>query len=82
MRPVVKLKAIEEATEEQRKQGLVEWADAFTAQNWEQVQKLNNPAIKEAVKQMRTIMNTPEQRQIVWNRKALHTNLGAEQNWA
>ena len=66
---VMDLKAIGEATEEQRKQGLVEWADAFTAHNWEQVQKLSNPAIKEAVNQMRTIMNSPEQRQIVWDRK-------------
>ena len=29
----------------------------------------DNPGVKETVEQMKTIMNTPEQRQFVWDRK-------------
>jgi hypothetical protein len=34
------LKAISEATEDERKQGLVEWAQAFTARDWEQIRQI------------------------------------------
>jgi len=66
---VMDLKAISEATEEERKQGLVEWARAFTAMDWEQIRKIENAGVREAVKQMQTVMSTPEQRQMIWSRR-------------
>ena len=66
---VMDLTAVAGATEAEKQQGLVEWANAFTAKDWEQVQQIDNPAVKEAVKQMRTIMSTPSERDIIWSRK-------------
>ena len=63
------LKAVSEADEEERKRGLVEWAEAFSAKDWEQIQRIDNPGVKEAAKQMQTIMSLPEQRQMIWSRK-------------
>ena len=57
------------ATDEEKKQKLVEWANAFRAKSWSEMEEIDNSAIREAAKQMRVIMSTPDQRQIVWNRK-------------
>ena len=66
---VMDLKAIADADEQERKRGLVEWAEAFNAKDWEQIGRINNPGVKEAAKQMQTIMSTPEQRQMIWSRR-------------
>ena len=66
---VMDLKAISDASEEERKRGLVEWAEAFTARDWEQLQKIDNPGVKEAAKQMQTAMSNQQQRQMIWSRK-------------
>ena len=66
---VMDLRAIADATEEERKQGLVEWAEAFTAQSWDQIQRIENKGVKEAMEQMRIIMSKPDQRQIIWERR-------------
>ena len=66
---VMDLKAISEATEEERKQGLVQWAEAFSAKSWEQLQKIDNPGVKEAAIQMQTAMSNQQQRQMIWSRR-------------
>ena len=66
---VMDLKAIAEADETERKRGLVEWAEAFTARNWEQIRKIKNLGVKEAANQMQTIMGSAEQRQMIWSRR-------------
>ncbi len=66
---VMDLTAISDATEEDIKQGLVQWANAFSAESWDDIDKIDNPDIKEAVNQMRTIMSSPEDREIVWRHK-------------
>lgn len=66
---VMDLKAIAEASEEERNRGLVEWAEAFSARNWEQLGKIKNPGVKEAAKEMEAVMSSPEKRQFVWNRR-------------
>ena len=66
---VMDLTAVDGATDKEKKQKLVEWANAFRATSWSEIEEINNSAIKEATKQMRVIMSTPDQRQIVWNRK-------------
>ena len=63
------LKAITEASETERKQGLVEWAEAFTARNWDQLYRIENAGVKEAAKQMQTAMSNQQQRQMIWSRK-------------
>ena len=66
---VMDLKAIAEASEEEKNCGLVEWAEAFNARDWNQLQKINNPGVKEAAKEMEAVMSSPEKRQFVWNRR-------------
>ena len=66
---VMDLKAISEATDDERRQGLVEWAEAFTADNWEQLRSIENKGVKEAAVQMETIMSSPEQRDMLWRRR-------------
>ena len=79
---VMDLKAIAEADEQERKRGLVEWAEAFNARNWEQLGKINNPGVKEAAKQMQTIMSTPEQRQMIWSRRMAQLDYNSQINSA
>ena len=43
--------------------------EAFTAKDWEQLGKINNAGVKEAMDQMRTIMSSPDQRQLIWSRR-------------
>ena len=66
---VMDLKAIAEASEEERNSGLTAWGEAFSAKNWDQIKGINNEGVKEAVKQMEVIMETPQQRDMVWRRK-------------
>ena len=65
---VMDLTATDEATEDDKKRGLVQWAKAFNAGDWDALEKIDRPGIKEAVKTMETIMSDPVQRQIVWDR--------------
>ena len=66
---VMDLKAISEASEEEKQRGLVEWAEAFTAKDWEQLQCIENPGVKEATKQMQAVMSNEQQRQMIWSRR-------------
>ncbi len=66
---VMDLTALSLVTEEEWNQGLEAWGKAFTAKTWEQVEKIENPVIKEVVKQMRVIMADPDEREIMMARK-------------
>ena len=63
------LTAIKDATESDKKQGLVEWAEAFTAKNWDSVEQIENEGVKEARKTMELIMATPTERQLLMDRE-------------
>ena len=65
------LTAVAEATEEEKRkrQGLVDWADAFNAESWEEVEKIENAGVKEARRSMEAIMSDNKQRQMLWDRK-------------
>jgi len=65
---ILDLTAVSEATEEDKQRGLVQWAEAFNAGNWETISKIERPGIKEAVKTMEGIMANPVQRDLIWNR--------------
>ena len=68
---VMDLTAISEASEQERKQGLVEWAEAFKANNWEAVEQNKNQGVKEAMETMKLIMANPSERQMLeYRRKA------------
>ena len=45
---VMDLTAKEEAEEDEKANGLVDWAEAFTANSWEKVGQINNPGGNEA----------------------------------
>ena len=64
------LTQVNEATEEQKAQGLVEWAKAFRADSWEEVNQIQNSAVKEAAKTMKLIMSNPTEREIIRMRQA------------
>ena len=66
---VMDLTAIKDATESDKKQGLVEWAEAFTAKNWDSVEQIENEGVKEARKTMELIMATPTERQLLMDRE-------------
>ena len=63
------LTAIDLATDEQKKQGVVEWAEAFKADSWEEVQEIDNTGVKEAAKTMQLIMSNPTERDLVRARR-------------
>ncbi len=67
---VMDLTKIDEATEEQKAQGLVEWAHAFKADSWEEVNQIQNPAVKEAAKTMQLILSNPTEREMIRMRQA------------
>lgn len=67
---VMDLTQVNEATEEQKAQGLVEWAKAFRADSWEEVNQIQNSAVKEAAKTMKLIMSNPTEREIIRMRQA------------
>ncbi len=60
---VMDLTQIGIATEDQKKQGLVEWAMAFKAGSWEELNNITNHSIKEAVKTMKLIMSDPTEKE-------------------
>ena len=62
---VMDLTAADEATEEERSKGLVEWADAFKAKSWNEVQRIENSGVKEAAKTMQMIMANPTERDLI-----------------
>ena len=66
---VMDLTAINDATENDKKQGLVEWAEAFTAKTWDSVEQIENEGVKEARKTMELIMATPTERQLLMDRE-------------
>ena len=66
---VMDLTAIEDADEEAKGNGLVDWAKAFTAEDWKTVDEIENPGVKEARNTMEVIMSTPTQRRLIWDRR-------------
>ena len=62
---VMDLTAISQATDEEQRQGLTEWAEAFKAENWQEVKEIDNLAVKEAAKTMEMIMRNPTEREIL-----------------
>ena len=75
---VMDLKAIDEAEEHEKENGLVDWAKAFTAKDWKAVEKIDNPGVKEAQKTMEVIMSEPTQRQLIIDRRTALLDRQAE----
>lgn len=68
---VMDLTAISEASEQEKKQGLVEWAEAFKANDWKTVEQNENQGVREAMETMKLIMANPGERQLLeYRRKA------------
>lgn len=72
------LKAIDEAEEHEKENGLVDWAEAFSAKDWKAVEKIDNPGVKEAQKTMEVIMSEPTQRQLIIDRRTALLDRQAE----
>ena len=72
---VMDLTQIAGATDEQKAQGLVEWARAFSANSWEEFNQIQNSAIKEAAKTMELIMSNPT------DREKLRMRQDAQNDW-
>jgi predicted transposase/invertase (TIGR01784 family) len=66
---VMDLRQIGAATEAQKEQGLVEWANAFNAKSWDEVEKIQNSGVKEAVNTMQVIMANPKERDMIRRRE-------------
>ena len=66
---VMDLTAISLATKKDGEDGLVDWANAFNANDWKTVESINHTGVKEARKTMEAIMSSPEQRRIIWDRR-------------
>ena len=49
--------------------GLADWARAFKAEDWETVESIQNPGVKEARKTMEFILRNPTERDLIWHRK-------------
>ena len=62
---VLDLTQIGAATDEEKKQGLVEWAKAFRARSWAEVNGIENTGVKEAAKTMQVIMANPTERELI-----------------
>ena len=75
---VMDLTAKEDAEEDEKANGLVDWAEAFTAKSWEKVGQIDNPSVKEAQKTMEVIMSEPTQRQLIIDRKTALLDRQAE----
>ena len=70
---VMDLTQIENATEEQRVQGLTEWANVFHANSWEEMDRIENTGVKEAAKTMKFILADPTERDLLqWKMDALN----------
>ena len=76
------LTQIEAATEEQKRQGLVEWARAFRAKSWEEVKCIENSGVKEAAKTMQVIMSNPTERDMIRMRQDAQSDRRTELNAA
>ena len=79
---VLDLTQIEAATEEQKRQGLVEWARAFRAKSWEEVKCIVNSGVKEAAKTMQVIMSNPTERDMIRMRQDAQSDRRTELNAA
>ena len=79
---VLDLTQIEAATAEQKKQGLVEWARAFKAKSWDEVNNIDNPGVKEAAKTMQVIMANPTEREMIRMRQDAEIDRRTELNAA
>ncbi len=66
---VMDLTAKGSATDQDRKKGLVDWAAAFNAKDWDTVGQIENQGVKEAKKTMELIMATPTERQLLMERE-------------
>lgn len=66
---VMDLTAMDEANQNEEDQGLLEWAEASNANDWNTVDRINNDGVQEAVKTMSMIMSTPSERQKIWDRR-------------
>ena len=62
---VMDLTQIGAATAEQKEQGLVEWAKAFRANSWAEVNSIENSGVKEVVQTMQMIMANPSEREMI-----------------
>ena len=71
---VMDLTQIDQATEEQKAQGLVEWANAFRADSWDEVNQIQNLAVKEAAKTMELILTNPAERELIRMRQAAQSD--------
>ena len=72
---VMDLTQIGEATEEQRRQGLVVWAQAFRAGSWDEVNLIEDAGVKEAAKTMQVILSNPSERALI------RARMDAEIDW-
>lgn len=59
------LTAIDDADDAQKERGLTDWAKAFRAKSWEEVNQIDNSGVKEAAKTMRLIMSNPTEREMI-----------------
>ncbi len=75
---VVDLTLIGSATEEDKTWGLVEWGKAFIADSWDELNGIQNAAVKEAAKTMQLIMANPDESAIIRRRNDAGSN-GADQ---
>ena len=55
--------------EQEKEQGLMEWANAFKAKDWETFSAIENGGVKEAGKTMEMIFSTPSERQLLLDRR-------------
>lgn len=62
---VMDLTAIDDADDAQKERGLTDWAKAFRAKSWEEVNQIDNSGVKEAAKTMRLIMSNPTEREMI-----------------
>lgn len=63
------LSAVDLADEVDREQGLVQWAQAFNAQDWNAFKEIDRNGIREAANTMAMIMMNPTERQLLWDRQ-------------
>lgn len=66
---VMDLTQMQKATREQIDQGLVEWAKAFRATSWDEVNVIENSGVKEAAKTIHMIMSNPTEREMIYMRR-------------
>ena len=66
---VLDLSAVDLADEVDREQGLVQWTQAFNAQDWNAFKEIDRSGIREAANTMAMIMMNPTERQLLWDRK-------------